>query len=396
MVREIAISLYLFIFKCFFTFFKLFPLKDKTTFVISFGDNSRYVFEEMQRQHIQQDVVFLCTGKSILTFQDYDYVTRIPFETYNVFHWMKGLFHLATSQNIFVDNYFGFLAATNFKETVKCIQLWHASGAIKKFGLEDESIKNRSEKAKQRFLMVYDKFDKVVVGSDAMANIFMNSFNLQHDKMLKTGIPRTDFFFDEKGKQKILKKLTFNNHLLQNKKIILYAPTYRDHELDHFRLQLDLEKMNQELGNDYIVVLRLHPAIKNFVDASTLYPDFVFDYSSNQYDINELLLIADILITDYSSIPYEFSLLRKPIMFFAYDFDQYKKERGILEENFPGPVVKDTNTIIELLKEGNFDLSVVEQYAKIWNKYSNGHSSYNLVNYIFKQTSSQLQQQRAL
>lgn len=394
MVREIGISLYLFAFKCVFSIFKLCPLKDKTTFVISFGDNSKYVFEEMQRQPIQHDVVFLCTGKCIATFTDYEYVTRIPFETFNVFMWMKGIFHLATSRKILVDNYFGFLAAIDFKDDVKCFQLWHASGAIKKFGLEDETVKNRSVKAKERFIRVYEKFDKVIVGSDTMASIFIKAFNLKSDRILKTGIPRTDFFFDDKKKQRIIERLTTENPLLGEKKVILYAPTYRDHELDKFQLQLDLKQMNQELGNEFILMLRIHPAIRKSVDVSNLYPGFVFDYSSNQYQINDLLLVTDYLITDYSSIPFEFSLLRKPIIFFTYDFREYKENRGIIEEDFPGPVVKNTSAIIQLLKNDQFDLDVVDRYAKKWNEYSNGRSSEKLVHYMFEGTIPQVLDQR--
>ncbi|MDR6998826.1 CDP-glycerol glycerophosphotransferase family protein [Neobacillus niacini] len=399
MVRELAISLYLFVFKCVFSVFNLIPLKDKTTFVISFGDNSRYVFEEMRRQTIQNEVVFLCKGKSIALFKDYDDFTCVPFETYHLLNWFKSIYHLATSKHIFVDNYFGFLAAVIFKEEVTCVQLWHASGAIKKFGLEDGSVKNRSERAKQRFLQVYQQFDKVVVGSDVMAATFMKSFNLKKETILTTGVPRTDFFFNEKEKQKAIQKLTRTHRVLKDKKVILYAPTYRDHELENFSIQLNVEKMSQELGNEYMLILRLHPAIGNSVDFSKIQSDFVFDFSSSQYEINELLAVADYLITDYSSIPFEFSLLRKPIIFFAYDLEEYKKNRGVLygfEENLPGPIAKDTDSIIKLIQNNDFDLNVVDRYAEKWNKYSNGRSSQNLVSYLFEEKSPQVEQRRAL
>lgn len=399
MVREIVISLYLFVFKSLFSLFKRFPLKDKTTFVISFGDNSKYVFEEMCRQQIPSDVVFLCSRKSWKVFRDYEYVTRLPFEPFHFISWVKGIYHLATSRHILVDNYYGFLAVTDFKSGVECIQLWHASGAIKKFGLEDNTVKDRSDQAKQRFLNVYNKFDKIVVGSDIMENIFLKAFNLKQDKILKFGIPRTDFFFDEHEKSKVKNKLIQENPLLKEKKVILYAPTYRDHELDHFQLQLDLQKMKQELGEAFILLLRLHPAIKKTADDWADYPDFVFDYSSSRYDINELLIVADYLITDYSSIPYEFSLLRKPMLFFTYDLDAYKQNRGLWDEvngRFPGPIAMDTRTIIELLEKNQFDLNIVDSYAKKWNKYSTGRSSQNLVTYMFKARSPQLQEQTAL
>jgi CDP-glycerol glycerophosphotransferase (TagB/SpsB family) len=386
MVRELAICFYLFVFKCLFTIFKLFPLKDKTTFVVSFGDNSQYVYEEIRRQNIPTEVVFLCDEKAFDKFKDDPEATTILFKLQHIVNWGRAVYHLATSRHIFIDNYFGFLAAVTFKEEVQCTQLWHASGAMKRFGLEDESIRTRTTRAKQRFLQVYSKFDHVVVGSDFMAEIFMKSFNLSKEKILPSGIPRTDFYFNEEVKQKAVAALIHKHPILNRKKVILYAPTYRDHELEHFNLVLEIEKMAQELRSDYILILRLHPAIENKADYSTRYPDFVLDLSSSQYEINDLLVVADYLITDYSSIPYEFSLLHKPMIFFTYDLEEYRHERGLMgdfEENLPGPMVKRTDTIIELIKTGRFDLEVVDYYAEKWNQYSKGSSSQNLVRSLF-------------
>ena len=388
MVREIVISLYLFIFKWTFTFFKLFQLKDKITFVISFGDNSKYVFEEMRRQGIQDDVVFLCKGKSISQFQGYEDVTLIAFESYNLIEWFKSIYHLTTSRHILVDNYFGFLSVSEFKKEVKCIQLWHATGAIKKFGLKDKSVKSRGRRAVQRFLRVYKRFDKVVVGSDIMADIFKEAFSLRDENILRTGIPRTDFFYDEQMKQRAIKTLTEENKLILEKKVILYAPTYRDNELSQFDLQLDLDKMKAVLGEEYIILLRLHPAVKISENYEQRYLGFVFDYSSSKYHINDLLTIADYLITDYSSIPYEFSLLRKPMIFFTYDLEKYRVERGIwdgFEENLPGPIVKDTDSVIYEIQKGHFDFNKIDEHAKKWNKYSVGQSSHNLINFMFEE-----------
>jgi len=285
-----------------------------------------------------------------------------------------------------VDNYYGFLAAVKFKKGVQCIQLWHASGALKKFGLQDVSVKNRSPKAKERFLKVYSKFHKVIVGSDVMADIFTESFNLDREQVLTTGVPRTDFFFNKRAVQNARKRLTFQLPMTRNKKVILYVPTYRDHEVNRFMLQLDIVKMAEKLGNDYILFLRLHPTIQNSVTLPEAYPNFYMDVSSGQFEITELLVVADYLITDYSSIAFEFSLLQKPIIFFAYDLEEYKQSRGIsrnYESNLPGPITRDTESIIDLIQSNHFDLSSVGRYAKVWNKYSEGHSSYNLVHYMF-------------
>lgn len=149
--------------------------------------------------------------------------------------------------------------------------------------------------------------------------------------------------------------------------------------------------MRQKLGDDFILMLRLHPAVRTSLYLDDFMPDFLYDFSSDEYEINELLLVADILITDYSSIPFEFSLLHRPMIFFTYDLEEYKAKRGLLDEfptNLPGPIVKDTDSIINLIKENNFNFNKIDQYAKQWNKYSNGHSSANLVRYLFQEKSS--------
>ncbi|WP_052342558.1 CDP-glycerol glycerophosphotransferase family protein [Bacillus sp. EB01] len=393
-MREFAIVAYLFIIRLIYTLFNMLPLKDKATFIVSFGDNTQYVYEEMLRQDIPFDAVFLCKGKSIDLFKDYESAKVIPFESGNFLNLIQSIYHVATSKRVIVDNYFGFLAAVDFRDEVECIQLWHATGAIKKFGLEDKSVTTRTKAAQQRFRDVYDRFDKVIVGSDVMATIFGHAFGLDDSRILRTGIPRTDFFFNEQEIRKNKQQLVSQNPALAEKKVILYAPTYRDAELDQFKLQLDIEKMEQELGRDHVLVLRLHPAVKNDTDYASMFPGFVYDYSSGEYNINDLLSLADILISDYSSIPYEFSLLKRPMIFFAYDLEEYKRDRGIAIDEFPGPIVRDTESIIELIKKDAFDYGLIEKYAAKWNKYSRGNASAQLVGYMFGKEAETIREQR--
>lgn len=395
MIREILISVYLIVFKVIFNFFKLFPLKNKVTFVVSFGDNAKFVLEELKKGNSNSDIVCLYTKPSAqAVFEGYDEIKLIPFESGDVLKTINSIYHIATSKYIIIDNYYGFLAATEFKQGVECIQLWHAAGAVKKFGLEDQSNSVRSQRAYKRFLNVYRKFDKVVVGSDAMATVFMNAFGIPSENILRTGIPRTDFFFDKKRQRQVIQKLEAENMNLRTKKTILYAPTYRDGHLNAFNVELDLNRMQKELGDEYIVLLRLHPAIKKTFSYNDKFPGFVYDYSGPAYDVNELLLVTDILISDYSSIPYEFALLNKPMLFYAYDLEEYTSSRG-LWENYssmvPGPIAEDTSDVIKVIKNNEFDLNVVKDFSKKWNKYSNGKSSINLVNYISSHTEENLQ-----
>jgi len=384
MARECFITVYLFVFRILFYIFNFFPQKKKTTFVASFGDNILCTIKEIEKQTDDQ-VVILKTSQCKVNFEGVPDRMILSFETLNLVDWVKSVYHLATSQHIFIDNYFGFLAVTNFRPNVSCIQLWHAAGAVKQFGLKDPSVERRSQRANERFQKVYQRFDYVIVGSEKMSSIFMESFGITHEQILRSGIPRTDFFFDEAAKKHVERSLRTEFPKINDKKVILYAPTYRDDQLNITNIELNIDQMYEELKDDYILLLRLHPAMK--VELNNEYPDFIIDVSKYQ-NLNHLLIITDLLITDYSSIPFEFSLLNKPMIFFAYDLNEYANSRGFWEDYqdfIPGPIVDDTDSLIRCIKEGLFDLSQIKSFADQWNQYSRGYSSKQLIKSIYAQ-----------
>lgn len=384
MARELFITVYLFVFRILFYIFNLFPQKKKTTFVASFGDNVLYTVKEIEKQTDDQ-VVILKTSQCKIDFDNDSNRIVLDFETLNLVDWFKSIYHLATSHHIFVDNYFGFLAVTNFKPNVRCIQLWHAAGAVKQFGLKDLSIEYRSQRAHDRFQKVYQRFNHVIVGSEKMASIFKESFGINNEQLLRTGIPRTDFFYDQVAKKHVEQSLNAEFPRIHDKKVILYAPTYRDDQLDLAHIELNIDKMYQAFKKDYILMLRLHPAIE--MELSHEYPDFVIDVSA-YHQLNDLLVVTDLLITDYSSIPFEFALLDKPMIFFAYDLDEYANSRGFWEnyrELVPGPIVHDTDALIECIKKNDFDMNRVRNFADQWNQYSRGYSSERLIQTIYRE-----------
>jgi len=379
-MREFAISIYLLSFQILFTISKVFPLKDKVTFVVSFPDNSMYIYKMLQEKKIRIQSVFLCNDRC---FDEFRKINRYTFlvESKNFIHTMIGIYHLATSKQLIVDNYYGFLAVTNFKKGVKCTQIWHSAGAIKKFGAEDPTNATRTPAALRRFQRVYEKFDQFVIGSDFMGAIFRKAFLIKGGVFLKTGIPRTDFFFDEVKLGLVEASLYKNNSIFEEKKVILYAPTFRRYASN---FELEIEKMCAELKDEYVLLIKLHPAIKLDLELSK-YQDFVFDYS-NYPDINELFVITDILITDYSSIPMEFVLFKRKMIFYAYDLEAYKNDNGLWEDyktSVPGPVAENTDEIIDAILNKDVDLQQLEAYAKKWMEYCNGDASEKLVSELF-------------
>lgn len=348
-----------------------------------FGYNALYTLEAMENERNEQMVIGV-TKHARVTFELKNERTVLDLEGMKLLNWMRFIYHLATAKRVIVDNYYGFLAVTKFKKGTVCVQLWHAAGAVKKFGLTDLSVQYRSKVAVKRFHAVYDRFTHVVVGSDSMIPIFGESFGLPPERMLTTGIPRTDFFFDEKKKQGIIENLTKQYPLVKGKKVILYAPTFRDDEMSIDAFPLDIETMYKELHKDYILIIKTHPLVKHKIENK--YSDFVLDLS--RYDnINHLLLVTDILVSDYSSVPFEFALLKRPMLFYAYDKDTYLQDRGVwgsYEEFVPGPVVYTTHEMVRIIQENHFDLQRVHAFNAEWNRYSTGNSSQKLTQFLYK------------
>ncbi|KAA0565881.1 CDP-glycerol glycerophosphotransferase family protein [Bacillus sp. CH30_1T] len=384
MVREVAITIYLFIFSLIFAFFKRFSLQNKVVFVVSFSENNQSIYKEMIRQDSTCRIIFLATEQMYPTFSKLDGASTLFFEWKNPVQFLKGIYHLATSKVVMVDNYYGFLAQIRFRDSVQCIQLWHANGAIKKFGLKDPSNETRSNRAIQRFKRVYNSFDKVVVGSEAMADIFKQAFGVEDQRVVRTGIPRTDIFFNHSKQTKIVQNMYKQYPSLKNKKVILYAPTYREKDLQDFQLQLNLEELLSQLKQEYVLIIKLHPAIKSEIDIPSEFDHLVYDFS-DYHSMNELLFVSDLLITDYSSIPFEYSLLNRPIIFYLYDLEEYLKERGMWEdylEFLPGPIAYTTKDIGDIIRAENVDYERILRFSEKWNEYSKGLASKNIVDML--------------
>lgn len=384
MAREFFISSYLFLFNIFFSVFKRSKLKNKTVLIASFGDNINHVRKQALKD-TDHNLVILTTRSCKTNFSASSRERILRFEPIHLIQFIKSIYHLATAQVVFVDNYFGFLAVTEFKSDVKVIQLWHAAGAIKKFGLHDPTIKDRSPQAHKRFSAVYQRFTDVVIGSDQMGTIFKQAFGLANDQLLKTGIPRTDFFFDQDRLTEGSKSVREAYPQIKDKKVILYAPTFRDAEIHQATLHLELDRLNQAFQQTHVIILRLHPVVRRGFPIES-YADFMID-ASDYPKLNDLLTVADYLITDYSSIPFEFSLLNKPMIFYSYDLADYVDERGFwvdYKSNMPGPVVSSTEEVIAHLSADAFDLEKVKQFSDQWNTYSTGESAKLLVESIYK------------
>lgn len=359
----------------------LFPVQQKVVFLVSFEENPTAIIKQMKLANVTPKTIVFYDPRVDVSKLSLDFIKAKP-KTLKKF--IPLMFHLNTAKVVVTDNYFVELAGLKLRNGVNCIQVWHANGALKKFGWEDKAAQKRSAEDKKRFQEVYKRFTKVLVGSDEMATIFQKSFLLDESNMLKLGVPRTDYFFKEAQLQENY-QWSYEHLHLTNRIKLLYAPTFRDNELGMAKLHLDIAEMKQALGNEYQLILKLHPSISN--DLEKLDDDFVI-YVDKETPIETLLPVVDILITDYSSIPFEFALLQKPMIFFTYDLTEYDNARGLSDgflETIPGPHVFTTTELIEVIQNNTFDLEKVRLFAEKWNKYSDGFSSERFVSFLKEQ-----------
>lgn len=264
------------------------------------------------------------------------------------------IYDFATSEYIMLEDYFRYTSFVRLKEGQELCQLWHACGAYKKFGY---SRQNGAEGI--RIHKGYKKYTKVITSSEQIRKVYAEAFGISIDKTKATGIPRTDVFFD-KFCQESQKDILYKKYpALKEKKVILFAPTYRgiraeDAKYDYGKL--DFEELYQKLHEEYIFILKWHPALynnlkrkKKSLDIVNRHPDFYLDLSDER-EVNELLFIADVLITDYSSVIFEYALLGKPVVFFCYDIENYENGRGLyynIDEYMYGPMVRTQKELIE-------------------------------------------------
>ena len=257
------------------------------------------------------------------------------------------------------------------------IQTWHGT-PLKKLALDMEDVfmvgESDIETYKEHFVKNVKTWDYLISQNHFSTETFRRAFDFQKE-MLEIGYPRNDILFRENTPEDI-RRYRKKLGLPLDKKIILYAPTWRDDEFSddnkyEFRPQISFEKLRQELSDDYIMVVKYHYLIMDAVDWSP-YQGFIYHFDQSR-DIAELFLVSDILITDYSSVMFDFSILRRPIFFFAYDLYKYKNElRGFYfsyKQEMPGPISSTTEQLVEDIR--NYDASLYEEkYKKFTEKYN--------------------------
>lgn len=373
-----------FIMAAFFYFSYLFPVKEKKILLIMTHDNTDEgnagsTYRYFQKQ--DPDLIFKEVTRENYTFKPDKNLFK------NLIHMFVTVpYHMATSKIIFMDNVFLPFSALKIKKDTKLVQLWHGTGALKKFGLDCEE-----GWVKKLAVDTNKNTTHFIVGSRWMKDVYKTAFGAEDNKIFNIGCPRTDLFFNKAVLQEKRDEFFKSYPELSSKKLVLYAPTFRDEEYNtgEIKIRLDIDKLMSDLDDDYVLGLRLHPRIADKINLNEYYTGHyqnrVFDFS-NYDQLNTLLICCDVLITDYSSIIYEYALMKKPMIFYSYDISKFEKSgRGFYEDYkkaVPGPVVFNTEQIADMIKNYPADNYDINKFLSIYLENCDGNSRKRLYNLL--------------
>jgi CDP-ribitol ribitolphosphotransferase len=300
---------------------------------------------------------------------------------------LRAGYALAIARVAIVDDSFFPMDATTPRPGTVRVQVWHAAGAFKRFGYSALDVASGPDGEPDRVLPIHATYDLCLVSSDAAIDHYVDAFRLPRDRFTSTlGLPRTDIFFDEGHRARAVEAIRRRYELPAGRRILLFAPTFRgDPVLDaRYDDSLDLSAMRELLDPGWTLLLRLHPLVRDTVHVAPDLAGFVVDVS-DWPDMNELMFVADLLVTDYSSAAFEFALLERPMAFFAPDLEAYERERGFYFDyrtGVPGPVFETTRDLAGYVAAARFDLGRVRAFAREWFDVADGHASERFVDRV--------------
>lgn len=339
----------------------------------NYTGNPRYVYEEILNQGLDKEF------KCVWVFMHPE-AQKIPGNAIKVKRsYFKFLYYAIVSGTWIFDSRHLYYLKKNKK--TKYIQTWHGT-PLKKLGLDmdyiDMSGNQDIKKYHDEFIKNSSDWQYLISQNSYSSEIFKRAFAF-NGEMLEIGYPRNDILINHNNKEYI-ENIKTKFKIPKNKKVILYAPTWRDNEYYQkgeykFATEMDFDEMKEALSDDYVLIVKYHYLVKENINWYK-HESFIIECDST-WDIQELYLISDILITDYSSVMFDYAILRRPILFFAYDLEHYKDSlRDFyfdMFEEVPGPIIKNTKKLIEEIKS----LNTKDYEVKYGKKYDNFQNKYN-------------------
>lgn len=329
--------------------------------------NLAFIDEELRKHSYHIQYFFRRSLKEEKTLQDKKMICRM----------------MAESGYIMVDDFYPIVYALPISKKTKLIQVWHAMGAFKTVGYSrlgkpggpnPRSISHRN-------------YTDAITSADGIRCNYAEAFQMPIEDVHATGIPRTDIFFNQYYIKNTRARLYDKYPRLRNKKVVMFAPTFRGNGQNtaYYNFDwIDFSELQESLGEDYQFIIKLHPFIKN-TDSVPKDNAFFLDLTSER-EINDLLFITDVLITDYSSVIFEASLLNINTIFYVPDLIEYTESRDFyypFERYTFGRIAENMVELIDSIQHPENDLDKLSQFKKHFCDACDGHATERFVNTLF-------------
>lgn len=290
---------------------------------------------------------------------------------------------VAQADLIIVDDHVPLFNRLVLKDNTQMIQIWHAGAGFKGVGYS-----RWGHAGCPGPFSAHRQYDYCISGSSNISGFFSEQFGILDEQIIPTGMPRMDIYLNQENRTRITEELYQRIPQARDNKVILFAPTYRGQNrakayYPYEKVDFDgLYRLCEEKG--YIVLFKMHPWVSDSVPIQAEHQDRFFDL--NEYpNINELFYITDLLITDYSSSIYEFSLMDKPMLFFAYDKVQYSTSRGFhrdYDSTVPGRVCEDFADVMDALEKEDFHFEKVAKYKEEHFDFVDDHAADRIIDWL--------------
>ena len=338
-----------------------------------YSDSPKYIYEEMLRENKKY--------KYIWSLEQPESV-EVPGPAIKVKkHSLKHYYYLVRSK-FWIDNQ-GIAHLTKKKKGQVYVQTWHGT-PLKKMGYDQKTLPGEAEL--KRLKVQTNAWDYFVSPNPYSTEIFRRAFRYPGD-IIESGYPRNDILRHQP--QDVIQKVRDQLQIDAGKKVVLYAPTFRDWNPNSFQRTLeDIQTLSQQVDEDSIVLLRLHYLLSNMISQHNMPTNIV--NVSNYQDIQELYLISDMLITDYSSVMFDFALLKRPIILYSYDLEEYVSRRGTyfdLEEKAPGPICRSIDEVIQFINHPETLDDYQQELARFADEFGKlevGNAARKVIDIVFK------------
>ena len=299
--------------------------------------------------------------------------------------------YYARAKATFLYDYYLPAYANKPRKNTKVIQIWHACGAFKKWGY---STRKSNWGLKDEFFEkfnIHKTYTHIITSSQQINGIYAEAFGNDESKVQALGVPRTDIFFNDEFLSGRKTMLLEKYPELKNKKILLWAPTYRGNNIRTSRndMAIDFDKLHDIIGDEYALLVKLHPHIAKSMNDNDIphhLSSFVYNISK-EFDISSALCFSDIVISDYSSLIFEYALFERPMIFYAYDLEEYDSDRSFYydyESFVPGEIVKNTEELAKAIiqADNNFDKAVVVAFKEKFMSACDGKATERVLNLV--------------